>query len=144
MITDWLQHIEFAYPWVLGLLMLLPVLIYEYFRSNGKREASMLITTTHFIKGTTDNRTSLLHLPFILRCLAIVTFIVAMALPRLKYTEQQTEGEGIDIVLCFDISGSMLAKDFQPNRLEAAKKVAQQFVQQRPGDRIGIVIFSSA
>jgi Ca-activated chloride channel family protein len=67
-----------------------------------------------------------------------------MALPRLKYTEQQTEGEGIDIVLCFDISGSMLAKDFQPNRLEAAKKVAQQFVQQRPGDRIGIVIFSSA
>jgi len=144
MITNWLQHIEFAYPWVLGLLLLLPVLIYEYIRSNKKKQASMLVTTTHFIQGVKDIRTSLLHLPFVLRCFGIIALIIAMALPRQKYTEQLTEGEGIDIVLCFDISGSMLAKDFQPNRLEAAKKVAQQFVQQRPGDRIGIVIFSSA
>jgi Ca-activated chloride channel homolog len=144
MITDWLQHIEFAYFWVLGLLIFIPVLIYEYVRSNRKRQASMLITTTHFIQTTRSLRASLLHLPFVLRCVAIASLIVAMALPRLKYTEQLTQGEGIDIVLCFDISGSMLAKDFQPNRLEAAKKVAQQFVQQRPGDRIGLVIFSSA
>jgi Ca-activated chloride channel family protein len=144
MITDWLQHIEFAYPWVLGLLILVPVLIFEYIRSNRKRQASMLVTTTHFIQGTRDLKTATLHLPFVLRCLAIIALIVAMALPRFKYTEQLTEGEGIDIVLCFDISGSMLAKDFQPNRLEAAKTVAQQFVQQRPGDRIGVVIFSSA
>ena len=144
MITDWLQHIEFAYPWVPGLLILVPVLIFEYFRSNRKKQASMLVTTTHFIQGARDLRTATLHLPFVLRCLAIIALIVAMALPRLKYTEQLTEGEGIDIVLCFDISGSMLAKDFQPNRLEAAKTVAEQFVQQRPGDRIGVVIFSSA
>jgi Ca-activated chloride channel homolog len=144
MITNWLQHIEFAYPWVLGLLILVPVLIFEYIRSNRKKQASMLVTTTHFIQGTRDLKTATLHLPFVLRCLAIIALIVAMALPRLKYTEQLTEGEGIDIVLCFDISGSMLAKDFQPNRLEAAKTVAQQFVQQRPGDRIGVVIFSSA
>jgi Ca-activated chloride channel family protein len=144
MITNWLQHIEFAYPWMLGLLILVPVLIFEYIRSNRKKQASMLVTTTHFIQGTRDLKTATLHLPFVLRCLAIIALIVAMALPRLKYTEQLTEGEGIDIVLCFDISGSMLAKDFQPNRLEAAKTVAQQFVQQRPGDRIGVVIFSSA
>lgn len=144
MIADWLQHIEFAYPWVLGLLLLLPVLIYEYVRTNKKKQASMLVTTVHFIQDVKDIRTSIIHLPFILRCLGIVALIIAIALPRQKYTEQLTEGEGIDIVLCFDISGSMLAKDFQPNRLEAAKKVAKQFVQQRPGDRIGIVIFSSA
>ncbi|MBG9375009.1 VWA domain-containing protein [Panacibacter sp. DH6] len=144
MIADWLQHIEFAYPWVLGLLILVPVLIYEYARSNRKRQAPMLVTTTHFLQGVKDIKASLLHLPFVLRCIGIVMLIVAMALPRLKYTEQLTEGEGIDIVLCFDISGSMLAKDFQPNRLEAAKTVAKEFVQQRPGDRIGVVIFSSA
>ena len=144
MIVEWLQHIEFAYPWVLGLLILVPVLIFEYVRSNRKRQASMLITTTHFLQGVKDFRTSFLHFPFVLRCIAIITLIVAMALPRLKYTEQLTEGEGIDIVLCFDISGSMLAKDFQPNRLEAAKNVAKEFVMQRPGDRIGVVIFSSA
>src|SRR5690242_11348919 len=141
MITDWLQHIEFAYPWVLGSLLLLPVLIYEYIRSNKKKQATMLVTTVHFIQNAKDLKISLIHLPFVLRCLAIIAFVIAIALPRQKYTEQLTEGDGIDIVLCFDISGSMLAKDFQPNRLEAAKKVAQQFVQQRPGDRIGIVIF---
>ena len=144
MIADWLQHIEFAYPWVLGLLLLVPVLIYEYVRSNRKRQAGMLITTTHFLQGAKDLKASLLHVPFVLRCIGIVMLIIAMALPRLKYTEQLTEGDGIDIVLCFDISGSMLAKDFQPNRLEAAKTVAKEFVQQRAGDRIGVVIFSSA
>ena len=143
MLNEWLQHIEFTYPWVLGLLFLLPILIYEYARRNNRAQASMLITTTHFIQETKSIKTSLIHLPFVLRCLAIVCLIVAMAMPRLKYTEEQTEGEGIDIVMCFDISGSMTEQDFQPNRLEAAKSVAEQFVQGRRGDRIGIVIFSS-
>ncbi len=143
MLNEWLQHIEFAYPWVLGFLLLLPVLIFEYARRNRKTQASMLITTTHFIENTKSIKTSLLHLPFVLRCFALICFIIVIAMPRLKYTEEQTEGEGIDIVICFDISGSMTEQDFQPNRLEAAKTVAQQFVQQRRGDRIGIVIFSS-
>lgn len=143
MLNEWLQHIEFTYPWILGLLLLLPILIYEYARRNKRAQASMLITTTHFIQETKSIKTSLIHLPFVLRSLAIVCLIVAMAMPRLKYTEEQTEGEGIDIVMCFDISGSMTEQDFQPNRLEAAKSVAEQFVQGRRGDRIGIVIFSS-
>ena len=143
MLNEWLQHIEFTYPWILGLLLLLPILIYEYARRNKRAQASMLITTTHFIQETKSIKTSLIHLPFVLRCLALVCLIVAMAMPRLKYTEEQTEGEGIDIVMCFDISGSMTEQDFQPNRLEAAKSVAEQFVQGRRGDRIGIVIFSS-
>jgi Ca-activated chloride channel family protein len=69
--------------------------------------------------------------------------IVALARPQLKFEEEQTSGEGIDIILCFDISGSMTEKDFEPNRLDAAKEVALQFIRGRPGDRIGIVIFSS-
>jgi len=143
MLNEWLQHIEFTYPWVLGLLFLVPILIFEYARRNKRAQASMLITTTHFIEETKSIKTSLIHLPFVLRCLALICLIVAMAMPRLKYTEQQTEGEGIDIVICFDISGSMTEQDFQPNRLEAAKSVAEQFVQGRRGDRIGVVIFSS-
>ena len=143
MLNEWLQHIEFTYPWVLGLLFLVPILIFEYARRNKRAQASMLITTTHFIEETKSIKTSMIHLPFVLRCLSLICLIVAMAMPRLKYTEEQTEGEGIDIVICFDISGSMTEQDFQPNRLEAAKSVAEQFVQGRRGDRIGIVIFSS-
>ncbi len=142
MLNQWFQHIEFAYPWVLGLLFLLPILTYEYTRRYRRSRASMLVTTTHFIEGTKSIKTSLLHLPFLCRCFALLFLIVAMAMPRLKFTEDQTEGEGIDIVLCFDISGSMTEPDFQPNRLEAAKAVAAKFVMQRPGDRIGLVIFS--
>jgi Ca-activated chloride channel family protein len=82
------------------------------------------------------------YFPFVLRTLALILLVVALARPQHKFTEQQTEGEGIDIVLCFDISGSMTEKDLTPNRLEAAKEVAQSFVNDRPGDRIGIVIFS--
>lgn len=142
MLNQWLQHIEFAYTWVLGLLLFIPVLIYEHIRRNKRGQASMLVTTTHFIETTKSIKTSLLNLPFVLRCFALVFLIVAMAMPRLKFTEEQTEGEGIDIVLCFDISGSMTASDFKPTRLEAAKAVAAEFVSQRPGDRIGLVIFS--
>jgi Ca-activated chloride channel family protein len=103
----------------------------------------MLVTTTQFIQDIKSIKTALTHTPFVLRCLALVCLIVAMAMPRLKFTEQQTEGEGIDIILCFDISGSMTEQDFQPNRIEAAKTMAGEFVEQRQGDRIGVVIFSS-
>jgi len=143
MLTEWYQNIEFAYPWVLGALLLMPILIYEYIRRNKKQQASLLITTTHFVKSTPNFKTSIRHLPFILRCLALICLIIALARPRQKFTETQNEGEGIDIMLCFDISGSMTEKDFIPDRLEASKKVAADFVRNRPGDEIGIVIFSN-
>ncbi len=143
MLTDWYRNIEFAYPWVLGALLLMPVLIYEYIRRNNKQQASMLVTTTHFVKATQSIKTSLRHLPFILRCLTIICLVIALARPREKFTETQNEGEGIDIMLCFDISGSMTEKDFDPDRLEASKQVASSFVVGRPGDEIGIVIFSN-
>ncbi len=142
MLSDWLQHIEFAYTWVLGLLLLAPILAFEYARRNKRSQASMMVTTTHFVGGTKSFKTIFRHSPFVLRCFGLICLIVALARPQLKYTEEQTEGEGIDIVLCFDISGSMTEQDFQPTRLEAAKEVAAQFVKQREGDRIGVVIFS--
>ncbi|MBV9963521.1 MAG: VWA domain-containing protein [Parafilimonas sp.] len=143
MLTEWYRNIEFAHPWVLGALLLLPVLIYEYIRRNNKQQASMLVTTTHFINKTQSLRISLRHVLFVLRCLAIICLVIALARPREKFTETRNEGEGIDIMLCFDISGSMTEKDFTPNRLEASKQVALNFVRNRPGDEIGIVIFSN-
>ena len=143
MLKSWFLHIEFAYPWVLTLLILLPVLIYEYGLRNRRQRASMLVTTTHFVHHSHSPKIMLRHLPFVFRCLSLLCLIVALARPRQKFTEDRYTGEGIDIVLCFDISGSMTEKDFLPNRLEAAKEVATQFVQQRPGDRIGITIFSN-
>jgi len=143
MLTDWWQHISFAYTWVLGALLLIPILIIEYTRRNRRTYASMLVTTTHFVQGTTSFKIIARHTMFFLRCAAIICFIVALARPQRKFSEDLTEGEGIDIVLCFDISGSMTSNDFQPNRLEASKEVAAEFVKHRPGDRIGIVIFSN-
>ncbi len=143
MLTQWYQNIEFAYPWVLGALLLMPVLIYEYIRRNKKQQASMLVTTTHFVKPVAGFRTSLTHALFVLRCLAIICLVIALARPREKFTETQNQGQGIDIMLCFDISGSMTEKDFTPDRLEASKQVATDFVRNRPGDEIGIVIFSN-
>ena len=143
MLTDWYRNIEFAHSWVLGALLLLPVLIYEYIRRNNRQQASLLVTTTHFVKGAGSVRTTLRHLPFILRCLAIICLVIALARPREKFTETRTGGEGIDIILCFDISGSMTEKDFEPDRLEASKRVAADFVRNRPGDEIGFVIFSN-
>ncbi len=143
MLTEWFKNIEFAYPWVLGALLLMPILIYEYMRRNNRQQASLLITTTHFLKGAASFKTAFKYLPFILRCLAIICLIISLARPREKFTETQTSGQGIDIILCFDISGSMTEKDFMPNRLEASKQVASDFVKNRPGDEIGIVIFSN-
>lgn len=143
MLPNWLQHTNFAYPWLLPLLLILPYLIYWYVKSNNHQTASFKITTTYFLHSVKNWKTQLRHLPFTLRCIGLSLLIIALARPQQKFTEQQTDGEGIDIVLCFDISGSMTEQDFSPNRLEASKAVAAEFVRNRPGDRIGIVIFSS-
>jgi Ca-activated chloride channel family protein len=142
MVYDWLQHITFAYPEAFSLLLLIPLFGIWYWRNVQKRQGSMLVTTTHFISNVRSFKTWFRHFPFVLRCLALACIIVALARPQHKFTEQETEGEGIDIILCFDISGSMNERDFLPNRLEASKEVALSFVNDRPGDRIGVVIFS--
>lgn len=143
MLTNWLEHIEFAYPWALFLLLLIPVLAVAYNRKKRELRATMTVSTVGRISNAGGIKGILFGTLFWLRMIALGCLIVAMARPREKFVEQQTSGEGIDIVLCFDISGSMTEQDFKPNRLEAAKQVAARFVQQRPGDRIGVTIFSS-
>lgn len=92
--------------------------------------------------GLQSWRSAMRHLPFITRLLIIAFIVTALAKPQTKNESQRSEGEGVDIVLCIDVSGSMTAQDFVPNRLEAAKNVAINFVQKRVTDRVGVVIFS--
>ncbi|MBA4139021.1 MAG: VWA domain-containing protein [Segetibacter sp.] len=142
MVYQWFQNITFANPEALSLLIVVLIVVIWYWSSKKKRQGSMLVTTTHFISDVRSFKTWFQHFPFVLRSLALILLVIALARPQHKFSEEQTEGEGIDIVLCFDISGSMTEKDFSPNRLEASKEVAQSFVNDRSGDRIGIVIFS--
>ncbi|MBY0476427.1 MAG: VWA domain-containing protein [Chitinophagaceae bacterium] len=142
MINDWYQQIVFAYPYLLWLLVLLPLLIVWYLVKNKKATSSVTISTLRIYKRHGGSKTVIRHLPFVLRLLAMALLIISIARPQTRNNEERIEGEGIDIVLCMDVSGSMLAEDFAPNRMEAMKKVAADFVDARKTDRIGLVIFS--
>lgn len=141
MFFDYFRNIEFSQPYLLWLLLLLPALIVWYSITNNRRSSSVQISSLP-AKGMGSWKASFRHLPFIFRMLCMAFLIVALANPQTRNDEQNTEGEGIDIVLCLDVSGSMTAQDLTPNRLEAAKNVAIDFVNRRPTDRIGIVIFA--
>jgi Ca-activated chloride channel homolog len=141
LLFEYFNDIYFASPLAFGLFILLPVLIVWYSYKNNSARSSIPVSTLD-AKGIGSWRSSLRHLPFICRMLCITFIIIALAHPQTKNDEQRAEGEGIDIILCIDVSGSMTAQDFTPNRLEAAKKVAIDFVNKRLTDRIGIVIFS--
>ena len=141
MIFDYLNNIEFAQPAFFALFLLIPVLSFWYIKGNNKRSGSVTVSTTG-AHGLQTWKSSLRHIPFVCRLLCIAFIITALAKPQVRNEDQRTEGEGIDIILCIDVSGSMTARDFTPNRLEAAKQVAIDFVNKRVTDRIGIVIFS--
>lgn len=141
MFFDYFTNIEFAQPYFFALFLLIPILIFWYAKTNNRRSASIQISTTT-AKGLGTWKVSFRHLPFICRIICIAILITALAKPQTRNEEKNTEGEGIDIVLCIDVSGSMSAQDLTPNRLEAAKNVAIDFINRRPTDRIGIVIFS--
>jgi Ca-activated chloride channel family protein len=124
------------------LFVLLPLLAWWHFARQSRRQASVPISSLSKVSGLRSWKTTLRHLPFICRLLCISCIIVALARPQTRNDEELVSGEGVDIVLAIDVSGSMLAQDFTPNRMEAAKEVAANFVANRPTDRIGIVIFS--
>ncbi len=138
---DYFENITFGQPWFFLLLIVIPVLIWWYAAKNKKRQGSIIISDVS-AKGLSSWKTSFRSLPFLLRLLVIVFIIVALARPQTMYEEQNAEGEGVDIVLCIDVSGSMTAQDLIPNRLEAAKNVAIDFVNKRVTDRVAVVIFS--
>ena len=141
MLFDYFKNITFGQPWFLLLLVIVPVHIFWYAFKNNKRQGSIIISDAS-APGLSSWKTGFRHFPFLLRLLAVVFIIAAIARPQTMYEEQNAEGEGVDIVLCVDVSGSMTAQDLKPNRLEAAKTVAIDFVKQRITDRIAVVIFS--
>ncbi len=140
---DFFNDITFANKELLWSLLIIPVIIAWYIWKNKKYHAELKISS---MTGLDDIKPSFkqysLHSLIILRMLAIALLIVVLARPQSRSSWKDVKTEGIDIVMSLDISGSMLAKDFKPNRLEAAKDVAMDFIDSRPNDRIGLVIFS--
>jgi len=141
MLYEWLNDMDFAFPLAFGLFALLPLLIWWYIKKSNRQQAVITVSTTHaFTVSSLKSRFR--HLPFILRLLALSALILALARPQKRNDDQRSEGEGIDIVLCMDVSGSMGSKDILPSRMDVAKEMAVEFVMNRPVDRIGLVIFS--
>ncbi len=137
------SDITFAYPWILYLLIIIPLMAAWYLWKGLKRQPSVKYSSLGFLKGFSPTiKERLRHLPFILRLFAVALFIVALARPQTFSSGENIYTEGIDIAMVLDISGSMLAEDFKPNRIEAAKEVIDNFIKGRTSDRIGLVIFS--
>ncbi|MCC8087808.1 MAG: VWA domain-containing protein [Rikenellaceae bacterium] len=134
---------RFANPGLLWLLLILvPMIGYYIFRTRQGGMTVRLSGTQGINKIPVTARYYLRHLPFLLRCIAVALLIVALGRPQSIETNQTSSTEGIDIMLSIDISGSMLARDFKPDRMTAAKNISKDFILDRPNDRIGIVIFT--
>src|SRR5262245_26932189 len=106
---EWLQHIEFAKPVFFGLFLFLPVLIWQYNASRQMQATLKVSSAQAYTTRSWKNR--LRHLPFLLRLLAVAALILALARPQVRQEEKRLQGEGIDIVLCMDVSGSMRSRD---------------------------------
>lgn len=139
-----MKNISFLHPEFFWLFLVLPVVIAWYFWKRNKQSATLKISSVKGFKGTTSILPKLKPLLFVLRVLALSAMIVALARPQsTDVTNKTRTTSGIDIVMAIDVSGSMLAKDLEPNRMEALKRVASEFVKERPNDRIGLVVYAA-
>jgi Ca-activated chloride channel family protein len=137
------QNFEFLNPQFLWLLLLIPLLAIWYFLIRNDDSATLTIASTKGFEMKPSILSKLKPLLYVLRLLALTLLIVALARPRNVAVSKRTKtNKGIDIVMAIDVSASMLARDLEPNRLEALKLVATDFVNQRPNDRIGIVVYA--
>jgi Ca-activated chloride channel family protein len=135
----------FANPKYLYLLLVLIPMIAWYIYKINRSHASLQVSSTEAFDAPAVSKwkTWLRHFPFVLRVLAVATLIFILARPQSTDSWQNTSTEGIDIVMAMDISSSMLAQDLKPNRLEASKDVASAFINGRPNDNIGLVVFAA-
>jgi Ca-activated chloride channel family protein len=134
---------QFAHPQYLLLLLFVPFMIYWYFFRKKNHFASFYVPNIDAkLLETQTLKTKINHYLPALKILGTTFIILALARPQSNLSDKEINSEGIDIVLSLDISGSMLARDFKPDRLEAAKKISMQFIKERPHDRIGLVVFS--
>ena len=137
------NDITFANPKFLWGLLIIPLAIIWYVFRHKKQEASVRFSDLQGFENLPKSwKVYARHLLFVLQMAALGLLIVAMARPQSSSTSETSNIEGIDIILAQDVSGSMLARDLKPDRLEASKKVAQDFVEGRPGDRMGLVVFA--
>lgn len=139
-----MNGITFLNPGFFWLFLLIPIAIAWFFWKRNQQSATLKISSLKGFHGQNSFLAKLKPVLFILRLLALSSLIIAMARPRTVNVSNQTKTtKGIDIVMAVDVSGSMLAKDLKPNRMEALKDVAQTFVENRPNDRIGLVVYAA-
>lgn len=140
---EFFSDITFANREMFWLLLVIPPIIAWYIWKNRTYNAELKVSTMKGFEGIPVSKKQYFrHVIIVLRLLCIALLIVVLARPQSRSSWKDVKTQGIDIVMALDISGSMLAKDFKPDRLEAAKSVAQDFIDSRPNDRIGLVIFS--
>lgn len=135
---------NFEYPKLLWLL-LVPLLMVAHYIYLELRERHPHLRVSTAVPWRMEGRSALSvlrHLPFVLRTVALTMIVIAIARPRSSTQIEKIDSEGIDIVLAMDVSTSMLARDFKPDRINAAKDIAIEFISQRPSDRMGIVVFA--
>lgn len=142
MIFDYFRNITFGQPLFFFLFALFPLLIWHRYRKGSSGFAAIRISTLEGVQKTGSIKNIFQNIPFWLRMMSLACIILALARPQIRYSETYRDGEGIDIILCIDVSGSMTMQDFKPNRIEAAKAVAMNFVKNRQNDRIGVVTFA--
>jgi len=136
-------NFTFENPEFFWLFLLLPLAIAWYFWKRNKQTPELKISSTKGFKANTGILPKLRPVLFVLRLLTLSLIITAMARPRTVDVSTQTSStQGIDIVMAIDVSASMLARDLEPNRLDATKNVAEEFIKDRPGDRIGLVVYA--
>ncbi|MDI1316818.1 VWA domain-containing protein [Flavobacterium sp.] len=139
-----MKDVSFLNPEFFWLFLLLPAAVAWFIWKRKQQTATLKISSVKGFKAQKSLLAKLKPFLFVLRLLALSSLIIAMARPRKVDISSQTKStKGIDIVMAIDVSGSMLAKDLKPNRMEALKKVAENFVEGRPNDRIGIVVYAS-
>lgn len=139
-----MDKITFLNPGFFWLFLLIPIAVFWLFWKKQQQSATLKMSSLQGFKGADSTLTKLKPLLDVLRIVALCSLIIALARPRTVDISNKTKTtKGIDIVMAIDVSGSMLAKDLKPNRLEALKKVAADFVEERPNDRIGLVIYAS-
>ena len=134
----------FANPRYLLLLILVPIIVYYLVIISKQLQATLKFPSTDVLKQNRTNFTKIRPIIYVFRLLAIILIIISLARPQTKETSTRIKTtRGIDIVMVIDISSSMLAKDLKPNRLSALKKVAANFIDNRPNDRIGLVVYAA-
>jgi Ca-activated chloride channel homolog len=140
---NWFKGIEFAQPEFFWLLLIVPLMIAYYYWRNRQLQGTLgLSSTSGFASAQKSSMRIWRHYGIVLRSLAVIGLVTALARPQSALSWQNETTEGIDIMIATDISGSMLSEDFKPNRLEAGKNIAIDFIKNRPSDLIGLVVFS--